>query len=286
MNLIRTHFLIISLFFSLNILSTDIKKVIYAAWNKPDVELLYKLPKEINKDTKVLFIIHGASRDVNKYLEAWIDDAENKNIILVAPHFTKDSFKYYSTLGLASSSGKMMDDSKTNLSNSIGLFFNIFKSKYSLSTDKYLIFGFSGGSQFVHRYMMYGKDTRIEKAVLGSAGWYTFLNNEPFPFGIKNMPLDKKRIDWFLSREVLFILGKSDNDPNHPTLNSNKKAIEQGEHRYERGQNYFNSLTHYAEQSKTPFRWRYKSVEGLDHNTEEMTDKAISFLIDGLDYKD
>ena len=285
MNLIKTHFLIISLLFSLNILSTDIKKVIYAAWNKPDVELLYKLPKEINKDTKVLFIIHGASRDVNKYLEAWIDDAENKNIILVAPHFTKDSFKYYSTLGLASSSGKMMDDSKTNLSNSIGLFFNIFKSKYSLSTDKYLIFGFSGGSQFVHRYMMYGKDTRIEKAVLGSAGWYTFLNNEPFPFGIKNMPLDKKRIDWFLSREVLFILGKSDNDPNHPTLNSNKKAIEQGEHRYERGQNYFNSLTHYAEQSKTPFRWRYKSVEGLDHNTEEMTDKAISFLIDGLDYK-
>ena len=286
MNLIKTHFLIISLLFSLNILSTDIKKVIYAAWNKPDVELLYKLPKEINKDTKVLFIIHGASRDVYKYLEAWIDDAENKNIILVAPHFTKDSFKYYSTLGLASSSGKMMDDSKTNLSNSIGLFFNIFKSKYSLSTDKYLIFGFSGGSQFVHRYMMYGKDTRIEKAVLGSAGWYTFLNNEPFPFGIKNMPLDKKRIDWFLSREVLFILGKSDNDPNHPTLNSNKKAIEQGEHRYERGQNYFNSLTHYAEQSKTHFRWRYKSVEGLDHNTEEMTDKAISFLIDGLDYKD
>ena len=286
MNLIKTHFLIISLLFSLNILSTDIKKVIYAAWNKPDVELLYKLPKEINKDTKVLFIIHGASRDVNKYLEAWIDDAENKNIILVAPHFTKDSFKYYSTLGLASSSGKMMDDSKTNLSNSIALFFNIFKSKYSLSTDKYLIFGFSGGSQFVHRYMMYGKDTRIEKAVLGSAGWYTFLNNEPFPFGIKNMPLDKKRIDWFLSREVLFILGKSDNDPNHPTLNSNKKAIEQGEHRYERGRNYFNSLTHYAEQSKTPFRWRYKSVEGLDHNTEEMTDKAISFLIDGLDYKD
>ena len=286
MNLIKTHFLIISLPFSLNILSTDIKKVIYAAWNKPDVELLYKLPKEINKDTKVLFIIHGASRDVNKYLEAWIDDAENKNIILVAPHFKKDSFKYYSTLGLASSSGKMMDDSKTNLSNSIALFFNIFKSKYSLSTDKYLIFGFSGGSQFVHRYMMYGKDTRIEKAVLGSAGWYTFLNNEPFPFGIKNMPLDKKRIDWFLSRKVLFILGKSDNDPNHPTLNSNKKAIEQGEHRYERGQNYFNSLTHYAEQSKTPFRWRYKSVEGLDHNTEEMTDKAISFLIDGLDYKD
>lgn len=286
MNYIKTSLSIIFVLFSTNIYSSDIKKVTYAAWNKPDVELLYKLPKEINKDTKVLFIVHGASRDVDRYLDAWIDDAKNKNIILVAPYFSKESFRYYSTIGLATSSGKMIDDSKTNLSNSISSFFTFFKSKYNLSTETYLIFGFSGGSQFVHRYMMYGKDTKIEKAVLGSAGWYTFLNNEPFPFGIKNMPIDDSRIDWFLSREVLFILGNNDNDPNHPTLNSNKKAKKQGIHRYQRGQNYFNSLTSYAEKSQKPFRWRYKSIEGLDHNTEEMTDNAIPFLLNGLDYKD
>ena len=31
---------------------------------------------------------------------------------------------------------------------------------------------------------------RIEKAAIGSAGWYTFLNNEPFPFGTKKMEFD------------------------------------------------------------------------------------------------
>ena len=148
----------------------------------------------------------------------------------------------------------------------------------------YRIFGFSGGSQFVHRYMMYGKDARVERAAIGSAGWYTFLNNEPFPFGTTDMPVDKERIDWFLSKEVLFIVGESDNDPNHYALNLNEGAKKQGKHRHERGQNYFNSLINYADLNQRAFRWRYRSVEGLDHNIEEMTKNAAPFLLFGLDY--
>ena len=55
-------------------------------------------------------------------------------------------------------------------------------------------------------------------------------------------------------------------------------------HRYQRGQNYFNNLINYSDNSKLPFRWRYKSVEGLDHNVEGMTDAAIPFLLSDLDY--
>jgi hypothetical protein len=132
--------------------------------------------------------------------------------------------------------------------------------------------------------MMFGEDMRIEKAAIGSAGWYTFLNDEPFPFGTKNIELNNSRKKWFLSREVLFILGKNDNDPNHSSLNSNKEAKKQGMHRYQRGQNYFNNLINYSDNSKLPFRWRYKSVDGLDHNVEGMTDAAIPFLLSDLDY--
>ena len=205
-------------------------------------------------------------------------------LILVAPFFSKDSFQYYNTLGLASSSGKTFKNSKTKLTNSISSFFTFFKSKYDLKTETYRIFGFSGGSQFVHRYMMYGTDERVELAAIGSAGWYTFLNNEPFPFGITNMPVDKNRLDWFLSREVLFIVGKNDNDPNHSSLNSNYGAKKQGAHRHQRGESYFNNLINYAEINEMPFRWRFRSVEGLDHNIEEMTKNAAPFLLSGLEY--
>ena len=54
------------LFFSCEFLSDSVNKVTYASWSKPDVEILYVLPKEVNKKTKELLIIHGNSRDVEK----------------------------------------------------------------------------------------------------------------------------------------------------------------------------------------------------------------------------
>lgn len=276
--------LIIFLTFSFNIQSNQVNKILYASWDKPDVEILYTLPKEINNQTKVLFIIHGNSRDVKKYLNLWLEDAKDKNVILVAPHFTKENYPNFGTLQIAKSSGKILNDQSNNLTNSISSFFTYFKSKYNLESSTYRIFGFSAGSQFVHRYLMYGKDTRTEKAVLGSAGWYTFLNEEKYPYGTKNMPIEKERYEWFLSRRVLFILGNKDNDPNHPTLNLSKGAKKQGNNRYERGQNYFDNLLNFSQKNKIPFRWRYKVVPSLDHNTEMLSKNAIPFLLEDLSY--
>lgn len=276
--------LIIFLIFSFNIQSNQINKILYASWDKPDVEILYTLPKEINNQTKVLFIIHGNSRDVKKYLNLWLEDAKDKNVILVAPHFTKENYPNFGTLQIAKSSGKILNDQSNNLTNSISSFFTYFKSKYNLESSTYRIFGFSAGSQFVHRYLMYGKDTGTEKAVLGSAGWYTFLNEEKYPYGTKNMPIEKERYEWFLSRRVLFILGNKDNDPNHPTLNLSKGAKKQGNNRYERGQNYFDNLLNFSQKNKIPFRWRYKVVPSLDHNAEMLSKNAIPFLLEDLSY--
>ena len=96
------------LFFSNEFLSDSVDKVTYASWNKPDVEILYVLPKEINENTKVLFIIHGNSRDVKKYLNQWIEPSKDKNVILVAPYFDKISYPNFNTLQMATSSGKIL----------------------------------------------------------------------------------------------------------------------------------------------------------------------------------
>ena len=277
---------IIIVIFSFEIYSKEFNKVTYASWDKPDVDLLFALPKAINKNTKVLFIIHGSSRDAERYLNAWQFDAKDKNVILVAPHFTQEYFPNYATLQMATSSGRILRNQSNNLKNSISSFYSFFKSKYNLESTTYRIFGFSGGSQFVHRYLMYGEDKKIEKAAIGSAGWYTFLNNEPFPYGTKNLPLERERYEWFLSRQVLFILGDKDDDPNHATLNSSKGARKQGNHRFDRGQSYFKNLVEFGEEFKIPFRWRYKVVPNLDHSTEEMTKNATSFLLNGLEYID
>ena len=272
------------LFFSCDFLADTVNKVIYASWNKPDVDILYVLPKEINENTKVIFIIHGNSRNVEKYLNEWIEPSKNKNVILVAPHFKKSSYPNFATLQMATSSGKVLKDQSNNLKNSLSSFFSYFKSKYNLSSTSYSIFGFSAGSQFTHRYMLFRDDKQIDKAVLGSAGWYTFLNNEPFPYGMRNMPVEREKYEWFLSRQVLFILGAKDNDPNHESLNNSRGARKQGANRFDRGKSYFENIVSYSEKNMIPLRWRYKVIPNLDHNTSIMSQNAISYLLEDLDY--
>ena len=56
MKTVRLFAFTLIILFSIFIKSNEVQKLIYASWDKPDVELFYKLPKEINPDTKVLFI--------------------------------------------------------------------------------------------------------------------------------------------------------------------------------------------------------------------------------------
>ena len=245
---------ILFFFFSTEILSDNVQRVLYASWDKPDVEILYRLPKEIDENTKVIFIIHGNSRDVERYINLWLEPSKDKNVILVAPHFTRSNYSNFGTLQIARSSGKILKNQSNNLKNSLSLFFTYFKNKYNLQTSTYSIFGFSAGSQFAHRYLLFSDDIQVDRVVLGSAGWYTFLNDEPYPYGTRDMLIERKRYEWFLSREVLFILGAKDNDPNHESLNNSKGAKQQGSNRFERGQNYFKNLVIFSEENEIAFR--------------------------------
>ncbi len=275
---------ILFFFFSTEILSDNVQKILYASWDKPDVEILYRLPKEINENTKVIFIIHGNSRDVERYINLWLEPSKDKNVILVAPHFTRSNYSNFGTLQIARSSGKILKNQSNNLKNSLSSFFTYFKNKYDLQTSTYSIFGFSAGSQFAHRYLLFSDDIQVDRVVLGSAGWYTFLNDEPYPYGMRNMPIERERYEWYLSREVLFILGAKDNDPNHESLNNSKGAKQQGSNRFARGQNYFKNLVIFSEENEIAFRWRYKVIDDLDHSTSAISENAFPFLLEGLDY--
>ena len=53
---------------------------------------------------------------------------ENKNIILIAPHFSSTSYPNYALLEMATSSGKILTDQSKYLTDSISAFFTFFKS--------------------------------------------------------------------------------------------------------------------------------------------------------------
>ena len=116
------------------------------------------------------------------------------------------------------------------------------------------MFGHSAGAQFTHRYMLLSKDKRISNAVVANAGWYTFINNAKFPYGIKNSPIiiSDEDLRWFMSNKVNLLIGSE--DIGSKSVNSSKGAKLQGITRVDRASNYFNSLITSAEDKRLCFK--------------------------------
>ena len=54
----------------------------------------------------LLFIIHGASRTAEGYLEDFLPHIQEKNLIAVAPKFSKESYPHYAFLNRSAIDGK------------------------------------------------------------------------------------------------------------------------------------------------------------------------------------
>lgn len=269
-----------ALFFSASYTNaTEIKQTTYAYWNKPDIELFYITPKKIDKDTELLFVMHGNDRNAKDYISAWIPHIKNKNIIVVAPRFDKRNYRYFFLLESANSSGVINNNSNDYINSSISSFYNFFKSKFSLNTNKYMMFGHSAGAQFTHRYMLLSNDKRISNAVVANAGWYTFLNGADFPYGINNSPIDitPSDIRWFMSNRSTLLIGGNDISLND--VNSSRGAINQGRTRLDRANNYFNVMIDIADKENIPLRWTYKVVDRVGHDYKKMTFQAAKILL-------
>ena len=262
--------------------AAEIHQTTFAYWNKPDVEIYYITPDVINENTKVIFVIHGNSRNAEEYLSAWIPHIKNKNVIVAAPQFNKADFRYFFLLEMAESSGNVNKDESKYINNSISLFFNYIKSKFSLNINTYSMFGHSAGAQFTHRYMLLSKDKRITNAVVANAGWYTFLNGEQYPYGIKDTPIEisDNHIRWFMSNKTSLLIGSIDTNLNN--VNSSAGAQKQGITRVDRADNYFKSLIDISDKKEIPFRWSYKVINNVGHDYQKMTPIAASILLQDI----
>ena len=50
----------------------------YMIWNKPDSKIYFSIPDSIDTNTKIIFIMHGASRSAKKYLNDWLPLVKNR----------------------------------------------------------------------------------------------------------------------------------------------------------------------------------------------------------------
>ena len=159
--------------------------------------------------------------------------------------------------------------------------------------------GHSGGAQVVQRYAIVGKAPE-RLAVSGIGIRYVVANPSSYLYFSPDRPLDDgtfappkktcygKYNHWkygtedpppyvgnasfanletrFITRDVIYLLGTKDTDPNHPALDKTCSAEDEGPYRYARGRDYYRYLAG-RHPALTQRLW---DVEGVGHDGDKM----------------
>lgn len=256
--------------------------------NQP-VEVFYHIPNGDITSMPVVFSFHGANRDADNYRDYWINMANTNNFMVFAPEF---SSTHYPGLGDNYLMANIFDDgdnpSPSTFNNPdewtfsvIDPIFNQIKADINGSQQAYNAWGHSGGAQFLHRFVLYMPDSQLDVAVCSNAGWYTVPENTvSFPYGIQNGQLPNSDLISAFSKKLIVHLGQNDTDPNSPGLRHNPTVDnQQGLHRLERGQYFFNTSQIEAQNQSATFNWEKHEVPNVGHDPQHMANDALPYVM-------
>lgn len=156
-----------------------------------------------------------------------------------------------------------------------------------------VIAGHSGGGQVVQRFALTGHDHPLLQAegislryvVANPSSYAYFSPQRPVPFdaascpgfndwkyGMQNLPnyvghQGAQQLEQvYVSRDITYLLGQQDTDPNHPALDKSCEAETQGAYRLIRGHNYVD----YLKQRHPQLGHRLVEVPGVGHDGDKM----------------
>ncbi len=215
-------------------------------------------PTVVTANTQVLVAVHGISRNAQKQARLFAEQAELYNVLIIAPLFDQNHYSGYQRLGL---SGQRADLALNQILDEVA-------SKTNVNTQKFSLFGYSGGGQFVHRYAL-AYPQRVKAMAIGAAGWYTLPNpKKRYPYGIAPHPkLPDLRFNMaqFLQIPAYVLVGEEDT-LRDDALRKSKKADQQGINRFERGQHWIRAMQHAAQQHGLNTPYQFIALPNSNHS--------------------
>ncbi len=243
----------------------------FDGWAGPDLPVWAFVPEGTNHATApIMVLMHGAKRDPRRYLEEWIDEAEQGNFIIVAPEFAKADFpnsRFYNRGGLFVESGAPITNEANWAFSAIEPLFDSVVAQLGSQQTHYTLYGHSAGSQFVHRLMFLKPEARVKRFLPANAGWYTFPDLDlDYPYGLAGVPVSEEILREALAQDVVLLLGDQDNNTEHSSLNRSDLAMEQGPHRFARGQRFHEAAQALASEKGWEFNWTVRIIPGVAHS--------------------
>lgn len=249
------------------------------------MRVFYYRPDNFKSDGPVAMVIHGNSRNADRYRDYWIEAADQYGALIVAPEFTREYYpgaRHFNLGNMRARGGDKIPRTEWTFP-VLDRVFATLRDKFGVRQTTYVLFGHSAGAQFVHRMILFASSNKISRAVAANAGWYTMPDkSEAFPYGLGGTGPGTVDLPRAFSRKLVVLLGTADNDPRHRLLRRTDRAMRQGPHRFARGHYFFNAAKAAAARLGTVFSWELKDVDGIGHSGRRMVPAAAGILLTAL----
>ncbi len=254
----------------------------FSDWNGPAIDVRLFVPQQATPDTPILFVIHGWSRDVERYYNDWSALAKEKGFIAVVPHYPIDDFPTANEFNQGhvfdAETGEFRSPDTWTFA-SIEAVFDDVVSRLGSSEEQYTIYGHSAGSQFVHRFLWHVPGTRAKRYLAANAGWYTMPDDTvDYPYGFRNSNISRDQMAAALKRDVVLMLGREDTATQSSSLRNTPEAKAQGANRYLRGLTMYHNARTVAEDLGVEFGWTLQVVDDAGHVNAEMAVAAAELI--------
>ena len=233
------------------------------------------VPEKLKKKPTIIVPVHSTDRNAESLRNEFADLAERRGAIVCSPLFS---------VGISTKSD--LDDYKFLNGHRIrydkilwGMIDEVCKD-YALKNISLVLYGFSGGAQFVHRFVMLYPEM-IRAAAIAAPGLITLPSKTlPWWAGCKNVaPSFGKEVDWRKIRriKIQMLVGSLDLDQEEIALTKDDPLWVEGADRA--------TGTRIDRLKALRDSWRkqgvsvvWKEVEGVNHDDAKLLPIAKSFL--------
>lgn len=221
------------------------------------------VPKRLSEQPsrRLLVAVHGISRNARGHALSLASLAESLGVPLVAPLFDGPNGEGYQrvwSLRVGLRADRQLDRIVGDAGALLGASFR-----------ELLLWGYSGGAQFAHRYAM-AYPNRIAALALGAPGWYTMPRRDAdFPFGLRgtNLPHDVSLdAEALVHRPIFVCVGDADNRRDRSLRCDDDLDAMQGRNRIERARRWTHEMSQVGARQKVRPQIALQVIPDVGHD--------------------
>ena len=245
----------------------------------------------------IWFVMHGASRDTERYIEAAAPAAERYGALAIAIDFAADLYPRQSdyTLGVTTrgnADAEALAEGRWRrpadyVYSELEHVFAAARQALGGKQPGYYLFGHSAGAQFTHRLLTFLPEAHVLGAVAANAGWYTLPvagadEEHAMPYGLRGSPLEREPPRKLFAAPFTILLGERDTATaaTDDLVRGTAEALAQGATRLERGRFYHAIGREQARAAGAEFRWRLAIAPRAGHDAAQVVDSAAFLLFE------